>query len=236
MRFNATVPLQQLGQWTARPKGNNPAQAALSAARQTALHRYTVRHAGVLVSELARPALCLNLPLPAHARFAWSPGEPGYLSLRQLLRHRPMGPVADRNIHVCKDPDVVAIAADRLGATRAPLVCTDGMPTAAQRIVLGQLAAACGHLHYHGDYDWPGIGIGNFVMRTWNARPWGFGAADYRAATARAPTRPHGLEAARVKAVWDAELAAVMNAHGFAVAEEAVVACLLDDLGSPVAQ
>src|SRR6185312_7691350 len=123
--------------------------------------------AGVSVSELARPALFLNLPVPVGGRHVWIAGEPGYLSLRQLLRQPSIWAVAGCRIHVCENPDIVAIAADRLGASCAPLVCTDGMPAAAQRILLDQLAAAGARLCYHGDYDWPGIGIGNFVMRTW---------------------------------------------------------------------
>ena len=86
--------------------------------------------AGVLVSELARPVLFMNLPMPAGGGYARVSGEPSYLSLRQLLRHSPVWPVAGRRIHVCENPDIVAIAADRLGAACAPLVCTDGMPAA----------------------------------------------------------------------------------------------------------
>lgn len=186
--------------------------------------------AGVLVSELARPVLFLNLPMPAGGRYAWVAGEPSYLSLRQLLRHRPIWPVAGRRIHVCENPDIVAIAADRLGAACAPLVCTEGMPAAAQRTLLGQLVTAGAHLYYHGDYDWPGIGIGNVVMRTWKASPWRFGAAEYRAAAELAPLRPRDLDATGVEAIWDAELAVAMDESGLAIAEEAVVACLLDDL------
>ena len=40
------------------------------------------------------------------------------------------------------DPNIVSIAADRLGAACAPLVCTDGMPAAAQRVLLKQLSDA----------------------------------------------------------------------------------------------
>ncbi|PPU72783.1 TIGR02679 family protein [Xanthomonas cucurbitae] len=192
--------------------------------------RHVWARAGVLVSALARPALYLNLPMPGQDDFTRRSGEPGYLSLRQLLRHRPAWPVAGRRIHVCENPDIVAIAADRLGAACAPLICTDGMPAAAQRILLDQLTAAGAHLHYHGDYDWPGIGIANLVMRTWNARPWRFGTADYRAAVAQAPTRPHELSGDSVQALWDAELTMAMASHGVSIAEEAVVASLLVDL------
>ncbi|MDR2626154.1 MAG: TIGR02679 family protein [Zoogloeaceae bacterium] len=192
--------------------------------------RDTWAQAGILVSELARPVLFLNLPTPASGLHTWIPGEPAYLSLRQLLRRPLAWPVAGCRIHVCENPDIVAIAADRLGETCAPLVCTDGMPAAAQRILLDQLTAAGARLHYHGDYDWPGIGIGNFVMRTWNASPWRFGAAEYRAAVAQTPPRARDLDATRVEAVWDTELGAEMDRHGLSIAEEAVVASLLDDL------
>ncbi|MDO1528510.1 TIGR02679 family protein [Fulvimonas sp. R45] len=185
---------------------------------------------GVSVSELARPALFLNLPMPVGGRYAWIAGEPDYLSLRQLLRQPPTWPVAGCRVHVCENPDIVAIAADRLGASCAPLVCTDGMPAAAQRILLDQLAAAGARLCYHGDYDWPGIGIGNFVMRTWRASPWRFGAFEYRAAVGQAPSRSRDLGTARIEALWDAELTAAMEEHGLVLAEEAVVGQLLDDL------
>ena len=151
----------------------------------------------------ARPALFLNLPLPVHGPVSWVPGEPGYLSLRQLLRRPIAWPVAGRRIFICENPDIVAIAADRLGGTCAPLVCTDGMPAAAQRILFDQLLAAGAHLHYHGDYDWPGIGIGNYFMRTWDARPWRFGVADYLAAVACTPPRPSDLSGVSVDALWD---------------------------------
>lgn len=186
--------------------------------------------AGVSVSEMARPALFLNLPIPAGSGHAWILGEPDYLSLRQLLRQPSSWSVAGRRIYVCENPDIVAIAADRLGAGCAPLVCTEGMPAAAQRILLDQLATAGAQLCYHGDYDWPGIGIGNFVMRTWRAFPWRFSAFEYRTAIGQAPSRPRDLGAIRVEALWDAELAAAMDEYGLVLAEEAVAEHLLDDL------
>jgi len=187
--------------------------------------------AGVLVNELARPALCLNLPAAAGAMAAGIPGEPVWLSLRQLLRNPPTWRLAGCPVFVCENPSIVAIAADSLGAACAPLVCTEGMPAAAQRALLDQLAAAGAQLHYHGDFDWPGIGIGNLVLRRWNAVPWRFGAADYllgvdRCATARRPD----LGAVTVEASWDPELGQVMRERGLAIAEEAVVQALLGDL------
>ncbi|MEZ5704819.1 MAG: DUF2399 domain-containing protein [Burkholderiaceae bacterium] len=62
--------------------------------------------------------------------------------LRRLVRTPPDWEVADQIIYVCENPNIVSIAADRLGAACAPLVCTDGMPAAAQRVLLKQLSDA----------------------------------------------------------------------------------------------
>ena len=82
-------------------------------------------NAGVLVNELARPALVLNAP------GVGSLGEPSCLSLRSLLRSPPRWNVRGRTVYVCENPNLLAIAADTLGASCAPLVCTEGMPAAA---------------------------------------------------------------------------------------------------------
>ncbi|MCC4620291.1 TIGR02679 family protein [Xanthomonas cassavae CFBP 4642] len=189
--------------------------------------------AGVLVNELARPALFLNLPVATCGSRPVSAGEPSYLSLRQLLRTRQAWSVADRVVHVCENPNVLAIAADRLGPRCAPLVCTDGMPSAAQRILLDQLQAAGATLRYHGDFDWPGIVIANFVIRTWKATPWRMSTQDYAAAADSAAHVRHGLGATPVNADWDRHLASAMQNRGIAIAEEAVAITLLEDLCVP---
>lgn len=189
--------------------------------------------AGVLVNELARPALCLNLPLPSHGSIGYPLGDPHYLSLRTLLRAPPAWHLDGAPIYVCENPNIVAIAADRLGPRCAPLVCTEGMPAAAQRTLLTQLTDAGARLFYHGDFDWAGLRIANFVMRIWPALPWRFGAVDYEAAVARAPHVLRDLSDAPVAASWDDSLTAAMHDRGLAIAEEAVVAALLEDLALP---
>lgn len=185
---------------------------------------------GVAVNELAAPALCLNLTadldtiggrLLAAARTA---GEPLHLSLRSLLREPPRWRLAGRAVFVCENPAIVAIAAQRLGPACAPLICTEGMPAAAQRTLLTQLAASGVCLRYHGDFDWPGLQIGNFVMRSFGASPWRFAAEDYTAHSGRA------LEGRAVVAQWDAQLAPKMASVGWALDEEALVGRLIEDL------
>ena len=186
--------------------------------------------AGVLVNELARPALVLNLPGLARISGLGSAGEPAYLSLRQLLRAQPEWSVQNIQIFVCENPNLLAIAADRLGGCCAPMVCTEGMPAAAQRTLLSQLAQAGALLYYHGDFDWPGIHIANHVLRTWQARPWRLAAADYEAAVLEACHTRRELANTGPDATWDAMLSPAMRRHGFAIAEEAVAGALLGDL------
>lgn len=186
---------------------------------------------GVMVNELSRPALFLNLPVGETASFrAPAPGEPGHVSLRALLRTPPAWQVAGRDVYVCENPNLVAIIADALGAGAAPIVCTDGMPSAAQRTLLLQLAAAGACLHYHGDFDWPGLAIGNWVMRACGARPWRFGATDYLAALREVPACGRALSPESVHADWDTDLAPAMRAQGRAIDEEAIAAILIQDL------
>lgn len=186
--------------------------------------------AGVLVNELARPALCLNLPASPGSLPAAAPGEPFYLSLRQLLRNPPAWQVTDRAVHVCENPNMLAIIADRLGAQSPPLVCTDGMPAAAQRTLLDQLRHAGARLHYHGDFDWPGIRIANHVLSRWHAQPWRMQADDYeRAVRQAAPSSPR-LQGEGPTPCWDPHLQRAMQHHRLAIAEEAVAEELIRDL------
>lgn len=178
---------------------------------------------GVIVDGLSRPALALNLPHDGRALPIES-GEPQHLSLRRLLKNPPGWLVRGHPVFVCENPAIVTLAADELGPRSAPLVCTDGMPAAAQRTLLKQLVGHGAQLHYHGDFDWPGLRIGNWVIQRFHAQSWRFGANDYR------PSGRLHLEGSPVFAVWDAELSAAMQTSGIAVHEEAVADALIDDL------
>lgn len=184
--------------------------------------------AGVLVNELARPALFLNVPVSDTIK--GTPGEPTYASLRELVRTPPAWDVHGKTVFVCENPNLVAIVADRLGHASAPMVCTDGMPAAAQRTLLTQLAQAGAQLTYHGDFDWPGLHIGNQMVQIWEVRPWRFSARDYEASVKNAAPLRHQLGGTMIRACWDEALAPAMQHHNIAIAEEVVVAELLEDL------
>lgn len=192
--------------------------------------RDTWARAGVLVNELARPALFLNLPVDRNSTPPSAPGEPGYLSLRQLLRTPISWSVADQIVYICENPNVVSIAADRLGSASAPLVCTDGMPAAAQRVLLTQLADAGAQLLYHGDFDWAGIHIANNVMRLCGAKPWRFQSHDYVQAITSFPAKERDLTSTTATASWDETLVTTMQSHSLSIPEEALASLLVDDL------
>ena len=192
--------------------------------------RDTWARAGVLVNELARPAVVLNLPVEDRECAPHAAGEPRFVSLRMLLRSPPPWAVGGHAVYVCENPNLLAIAADRLGAHCHPLVCTDGMPAAAQDRLLSQLAQAGARLLYHGDFDWPGLRIGNYMMRRYGALPWRFAVADYVAAVQTAPRPGLRLNGVAALASWDAELAPAMQVHQLTIAEESVADALLQDL------
>jgi uncharacterized protein (TIGR02679 family) len=192
--------------------------------------RDTWARLGVLVNERAKPVLVLNLPAAPDSalgnlvRLAREQGEPLHLSLRSLLRSNARWQVAGSDVFVCENATLLAIAADRLGASCAPLVCTDGMPSASQRTLLRQLADHGAHLRYHGDFDWPGINIANYVLRSFGATAWRFDARHY------VPRAGRALAGAPVEASWDPELAGALSAGGAVLEEEAVAGPLLEDL------
>ena len=188
---------------------------------------------GVVVGELSAPALMLNIPAAddtpggALAEQAGALGEPLHLSLRLLMRDPPRWRVAGADVFVCENPSIVALAAERLGPACAPLVCTDGVPAAAQRTLLAQLAAHGARLRHHADFDAAGLVIGNLLLRTLGATQWRFGAGDYRQ---HAPRQGRRLDSVLVPAAWDAELAPAMAEHGHALDEEAMAEVLIADL------
>jgi uncharacterized protein (TIGR02679 family) len=159
-------------------------------------------------------------------------GEPFVLTLRQLAAGAPWhnGALAGQTTHVCENPVVVALAADRLGAACSPLVCISGQPGAAAMTLLRALAAAGARLRYHGDFDWGGVSIANALHARLPIEPWRHDAASLRAAIAAGASGPP-LRGSPVNASWDPDLASTLHSAGHAVEEEAVVDQLLADLG-----
>jgi len=196
--------------------------------------RSTWAHAGVLLGgDITSAVLTLGLPvrdesgLEAALAHYYRLAEPSWLTLRQLLRHPPEWDVEGRDVYVCENPAVVAEAAERLGTDSSPLVATWGRPGAAVLTLLEQLEAAGACLHYHGDFDWPGIGIANALLARFSMRPWRMAAADLEA-DAHLAGKP--LEGKPLDALWDPRLSTAMELRGQALHEEQLIETLLDDL------
>lgn len=194
----------------------------------TAARRDLWERVGVVADSVS--STCLVLGVAAHGeapaarrlRLAADAGEPVHVTPRDL-RGLTFGRHGD--VLVCENPRVLEAAAERFGGA-VPVVCTAGQPALVVVDVLRRLSDAGAVLHYHGDFDWPGIAIANRLAAEVRAVPWLMDAADYLAAVRRAPAAVE-LAGAPVAAAWDPELAPAMEAHGVAVHEEAVVTEIL---------
>nr|QEO74927.1 hypothetical protein [uncultured bacterium] len=156
---------------------------------------------------------------------AWL-GQPVHLTLRQLVRDPPH--LAPLDVFVCENPVVVAAAADHLGPSCPPLVCTSGQPSAAVMHLLRLIVSAHGTLRYHGDFDWGGIRIANVLHDRVPFTPWRFDTTSYLAAGDVG--RP--LIGTPVEARWDPALTPAMSRAGHRIEEEHVLDSLLDDLSA----
>ena len=127
---------------------------------------------GVICDELSAPVLVLNLraadgqPTSRALRLYAEAGEPTFISIRQLLRTPPTfsQEVVGSKVFVCENPSVVAAVANCLGKGSSPLVCIEGQPRTATRLLLSRLQSAGIRLLYHGDFDWAGIQIANTII------------------------------------------------------------------------
>jgi uncharacterized protein (TIGR02679 family) len=90
------------------------------------------------------------------------------------------------------------------------------------------MLTACGaHLLYHGDFDWPGIAIGNGIIGRFAAAPWRLDATNYASAASSGGSKLRGRS---VEAIWDSDLSEAMRTIGRKIEEEQVLAELLADL------
>jgi uncharacterized protein (TIGR02679 family) len=124
------------------------------------------------------------------------------------------------------------VAANKLGRSCRPLVCLDGQPKTAGRLLLRALAQAGCELRYHGDFDWEGIRIAGAIMQAHSAVSWWFGAADY----ADAPKGELSLSGLPVNPSWDPRLGELMTEVGKCVHEEILLESLLRDLAAPAVE
>jgi uncharacterized protein (TIGR02679 family) len=155
-------------------------------------------------------------------------GVPFRLTLQQQAIGDVLPMPAD--VFVCENPAVLRVAASDLGADCPPLVCTEGMPSAACHKLLGSAVAQGARLHWRADFDWTGLRIVSAATTSHSAKPWRMTAADYRNALRTGESTP--LTGSPAASPWDPELAALLAEHGRAVMEERLIAVLMADLAT----
>jgi uncharacterized protein (TIGR02679 family) len=188
--------------------------------------------AGVVVDDLASQVLVLNVraggePIGRWLTEAAAAGEPFRVTLRQLVSTQVLPWAID--LYVCQSRAVLRAAAAQLGASAAPLVCSEGEPSVACRRLLHAAVATGTRVHWHSDFSWPGLRQTAAAVRRLRAEPWLMGAADYQAALAGGGSEP--LRGQVSESPWDARLAEHMHRSGRAVREERLLPGLLTGLG-----
>jgi uncharacterized protein (TIGR02679 family) len=203
----------------------------VTAPRSRAQARARWEAAGVIVDDLASQVLVLNVRVPGdHVVASWlhdaaEAGIPFRLTLHQLSLAR-LSPNASA-IHVCENPAVLRAAAGQLGASSAPLVCTEGQPSAACHALL---TAVTGQVRWRGDFDWTGLRTTTAAMTRYHALPWRMTSKDYRAALEAGDSE--SLKGPPAASPWEPRLAELMSQHRRAIMEERLIPVLLDDLSS----
>jgi uncharacterized protein (TIGR02679 family) len=183
---------------------------------------------GVVPDDLASQVLVLNIPATGGVVASWlssgaAVGLPMRITLHQL-RHGPLEVTAGE-IFVTENPAVLR-AASGLGAAAPPVVCTEGIASAAVHRLLG--CAPRARLWWRNDFDWPGIRMTAAALARYpNARPWRMSTSDYDHASRQGPP----LRGSPAPTPWEPELAEAMRQADRAVMEERLITTLLADLG-----
>lgn len=187
--------------------------------------RELLEWAGIVSDDIASQVLVLNVPVTGGVIGEWmrtARGIPFRLTLQQLRREQFA--LDAPTVRIVENPSILRAAADALGAECPPLVCTEGVPSAALYRLL--VCARGARLLWRADFDWAGLrivkrGLGRFP----NAAPWRMSAADYQAGA-----KGIELRGSRAEAPWDESLSELMDTTGRAVMEESLLHHLLQDL------
>ena len=205
---------------------------ALSLAAETDDHRDLWEQAGAHTDLVSGPALTWNLRLaPDHALTAavassTALGAP-FLFTQLALRRCPIRVAAGEIVVAVENPRVVEYAA-QTGAD-ATLICTNGNPSGAVRMLIDQLLGAGAIVRYHGDFDAAGLAICSRMLAL-GLMPWRMHSADYLTALDDADRDEVELPVDDQKSPatpWDPSLAATFDRHRRIVHEERLLQTIL---------
>lgn len=127
----------------------------------------------------------------------------------------------------CENPQVLQAFAS--AGVRVPVLCLSGQGSVAAWMVLRQLLDDGVVVRYHGDFDWPGVGIAGRVYLA-GGTLWRMRSEDYLAALTVTTEREPLDEGRPTETSWDPRLALVMEEKDGVVHEESVISTLLADL------
>jgi uncharacterized protein (TIGR02679 family) len=187
--------------------------------------------AGVVPDDLASQVLVLGVPAGGGMVGSWltearGAGVPVRVTLHQL-RLAPLT-LHCGEIFVCENPAVLRAAATRLGAGCRPLVCTEGVPSAAVHAMLRGVPAGA-VIRWRNDFDWTGVRLTAAALERYpGAVAWRMTGEDYRSAAGAGPA----LVGVPADTPWDPGLRDAMCRAGRAVMEERLLGRLLTDLAA----
>jgi uncharacterized protein (TIGR02679 family) len=190
--------------------------------------------AGVIIDDLSAPVLVFNLrgaggsALEQVLDLHRQQGEPVFLTYRQLQLDPSFEPLdaSMRAVFICENPSIVSAAVRELGPSCRPILCTNGQPASAAKLLLSRLHRAGAELYCHADFDWAGLRIIDQLVRGYAAIPWRMDVEAYTSVDGAVPIHPQNLTT-----TWAPDLADTLRTRGTAVFEEQVVRSLLEDLG-----
>ncbi|MFB9182500.1 TIGR02679 domain-containing protein [Dactylosporangium sucinum] len=182
--------------------------------------------AGVVLDDLASQVLVLNVPATGGLLGSWltdsaAAGVPVRVTLYQL-RLTPIT-LTSPEVFVCENPAVLRAA---VAGTSRPLICTEGVPSAAVHALL-RAAGPDTVIRWRNDFDWTGVRLtGAALARYPKAVPWRMDTATY------VPHAASGvpLIGTPTATPWEPALADAMTRTGHAVMEERILPLLLSDL------
>jgi uncharacterized protein (TIGR02679 family) len=196
--------------------------------RRSLLQRF-----GVLCDPAAATVLTLGLhPIgesPLEQALRLLVGGHVLLTLGQLPRAR-LRFARGLRVRLCENPAVVLRTEDRVGAAAGPLICTAGWPGSAVCALLDVLRDAGATFEHHGDFDWEGLAIHNWLRARYDVAAWRFDAGAYREAVASISPPGLVLQDPRHRRAPEDSLAAELEQQRIAVPEETVLDQLVEDL------
>jgi len=228
--------LRALTAWQATPDGSaltawptsggGPGAAVPNGREQ---ERVLLESAGLVSDDLASQVLVLNLPATGGLLGSWlteaaGAGVPLRVTLHQL-RLTPLS-IAAAEVFVCENPAVLRAAAAVHGGRSHPLICTEGVPSAAAHHLLRSMPDT--RIRWRNDFDWAGVRMTGAALRRYPAAvPWRMSAAAYRPAAGGL-----ALLGPPADTFWDPRLREAMATARTALMEERLLPELLADLSA----